>query len=230
MATERRPRIAILGRFADSTSVTRFAGVVNARALLESIWVAGGEPMTLLPVEGSNWPERLEGFDGVLMPGGSDLSPSTYGQQPQSDELYGMDDLQDEGDLSLIRYALANSIPLLSICRGFQATNVALGGTLVQDMDSHHRHHVSEVTIEKYISELGLKNPTLETSCYHHQVIDTLADGIEVIGRSKEGYIEAVRYPSKSWAFGVQWHPEDNYQSEANQLALLRAFVDACRK
>ncbi|MEY4989252.1 MAG: hypothetical protein RI933_885 [Actinomycetota bacterium] len=225
-----RPRIAILGRFADSTSVTRYAGLVNARRLVEGIWAAGGEPLTLLPVSGSDWASRLEGIDAIVMPGGSDVNPERYGQKPQSDELYGIDDLQDEVDLSLVKYALETGIPLLSICRGFQITNVALGGTLVQDMEVHHRHHVAPVTIEKYLTELGLSSPTVEASCYHHQVIDQVAPGVEVIARSAEGHIEAVRYPSKGWAFGVQWHPEDNFDTNPQQLELFKALVREAQK
>jgi putative glutamine amidotransferase len=91
----RRPRIAILGRFAESTSVTRYAAVVNARRLLDLVWAAGGEPLTLLPVSKSDWAERLQGIDGVLMPGGSDINPKRYGEAPSSDHIYGVDDLQD---------------------------------------------------------------------------------------------------------------------------------------
>lgn len=210
--------------------MTRFAGLVNARRLLEALWEAGCDPITLLPVSDSNWSERLGGIAGVVMPGGSDVAPQRYGQQPASPELYGIDDLQDEVDLALVDYVLASNIPLLSICRGFQVTNVALGGTLIQDMPKHHRHHQAQVTFEKHLEELGLTKPSLTASCYHHQVIDRLADGVEVIARAQEGHIEAVKYPSKAWAFGVQWHPEDNFDSEPGQLEILRAFVAACRK
>lgn len=220
-----RPRIAILGRFAESTSVTRYAGLVNARRLIEAIWAAGGEPVTLLPVSGSNWAERLHGFSGVVMPGGSDVNPRAYHQEPNSAELYGIDDLQDEVDISMVRHALAAGIPTLSICRGFQITNVALGGSLLQDMNEHHRNHVAPVTFEKYINELGLSAATVEASCFHHQIIDQLAPGVEVIAHSAEGFVEAVKYPSKGWAFGVQWHPEDNYDTNAPQLDLLKALV-----
>lgn len=220
-----KPRIAILGRFAESTSVTRYAGLVTARRLAEAVWAAGGEPITLLPVADSNWAERLEGVSGVLMPGGSDVNPRLYGQEPDSDELYGIDPLQDEVDVSLVKFAFENEIPVLSICRGFQIANVALGGTLVQDMAEHHRHHVAPVTIETHLAELGLSNPTVQASCYHHQIIDQLAPGVEVIARSAEGYIEAVKYPSKGWAFGVQWHPEDNFDSNQQQLELFQQLV-----
>lgn len=225
-----RPRIAILGRFAESTSVTRYAGLVNARRLVEAVWAAGGEPITLLPVAGSNWQERLAGFAGIVMPGGSDVNPRAYGQEPASDELYGIDDLQDEVDLSLVKHALANGIPMLSICRGFQITNVALGGTLVQDMAEPHRHHVAPVTIASGQSELGLSAATVEASCYHHQIIDQVAPGVEVLAHSAEGYVEAVRYPSQGWAFGVQWHPEDNFDTNAPQLELFKKLVNEAKK
>jgi putative glutamine amidotransferase len=131
-----RPRIAILGRFAESTSVTRYAGLVNARRLVEAVWAAGGEPVTLLPVSGSNWAERLAGISGVIMPGGSDVNPRAYGQEPSSENIYGVDDLQDEVDLTMVGYVLKVGMPLLSICRGYQVTNVALGGKLLQHMEN----------------------------------------------------------------------------------------------
>jgi putative glutamine amidotransferase len=224
-----RPRIAILGRFAESTSVTRYAGLVNARRLVEAVWAAGGEPLTLLPVSGSDWSQRLEGISGVVMPGGSDVNPRAYGQEPSSENIYGVDDLQDEVDLSLVRYVLSVGMPLLSICRGYQVTNVALGGTLVQDMEVHHRNHVAEVTFEKYAEDLGLSSAVVQASCYHHQIIDELAPGVEAIAHAAEGFVEAVRYPSTGWAYGVQWHPEDNFDSNPQQLEILSKLVSQAR-
>lgn len=230
MSGTKRPRIAILGRFADSTSVTRYAGVVNARKLLELVWEAGGEPLTLLPVSNSNWAQRLEGIDGVLMPGGSDVNPRAYGEEPTSDEIYGVDELQDEVDLSLVKYVFEQGIPLLTVCRGTQVTNVALGGTLLQHMDQPHRHHVAPVTIEHNATELGLSSEVVAASCYHHQIIKTLGKGVTPIAHAAEGHIEAVRYDNaKTWAFGVQWHPEDNFHEDAAQLEIATAFVNACR-
>ena len=221
-----RPRIAILGRFAESTSVTRYAGLVNARRLVEAVWAAGGEPVTLLPVSGSNWAERLAGISGVIMPGGSDVNPRVYGQEPSSENIYGVDDLQDEVDLTMVGYVLKVGMPLLSICRGYQVTNVALGGTLLQDMEKPHRHQVAAVTLEKYLDELGLSSPVVQASCYHHQIIDQLAPGVEAIAHSAEGFVEAVKYPSEGWAYGVQWHPEDNYDSNPQQLEILSRLVE----
>lgn len=226
--TGQRPRIAILARFAESTSATRYGAIVTARRLAEAVWAAGGEPLTMIAAAGpagTDWEYRLRGIDGVLMPGGADINPKTYGQEIASEHVYDVDDLADEADISLVRYALGAGIPVLAICRGLQITNVALGGTLVQHMDSPHQHHVAPVTIDTYVAELGLSSATLEASCYHHQMIDQVAPGLEVIGRSAEGYVEAVKMDAPAWAFGVQWHPEDNYDSNSPQLELFQTFV-----
>lgn len=230
MSEIRRPRIAILGRFAEGTTVTRYAAVVNARRLLELVWAAGGEPITLLPVAGSDWAERLAGIDGVLMPGGSDVGPKRYGEEPTSNEIYGVDDLQDEVDLELVNFVLENGIPLLTICRGTQVANVALGGTLLQHMPQPHRHHLAAVRFEANLKELGLKNSEAQASCYHHQILKELGRGVVPIAHAAEGHVEAVRYDSaKNWAFGLQWHPEDNYDQDQAQLEIVQAFVSAAR-
>ena len=219
-----RPRIAILGRFAEGTTVTRTRGLVTAQALAEAVWAAGGDPLTFLPVEGSDWSERMAGIDGILMPGGGDIDPTSYATESTSDEIYGVDPKQDAVDFSLLRWALENAVPLLAICRGCQLVNVALGGTLVQHMDDDHRHKVHQVEVTQGGS-LGFTEPVVEASCYHHQAIDKIGAGLEVIATSADGVVEAIKIPSKAWAFGVQWHPEDNYAENAQQLGLFRRFV-----
>jgi putative glutamine amidotransferase len=224
---EHRPRIAIVARFAESTSATRYEAIVTARRLAEGVWAAGGEPLSFLAVANSDWNTRLAGIDGVIMPGGADIDPRTYGQDPISDQIYGVDSLQDSVDISLVHHVIDNGIPLLAICRGMQITNVALGGTLVQHMEHPHLHHVSTVTVDPSATELGLTNRQLEVSCYHHQAIDRLADGLTAIATAPEGHVEAVRIDSPGWAFGVQWHPEDNYDTEPGQLQIFERFVRA---
>jgi len=225
--TAQRPRIAIVARFAEATSATRFEGIVTARRLAEAVWAAGGEPLTFLPVGGSDWSARLFGIDGVVMPGGADIDPDNYGQVPLSDQLYGVDGLQDSVDISLVRHVIDNGIPLLAICRGLQITNVALGGTLVQHMEHPHLHHVSTVTLDPAATELGLTHSQFEVSCYHHQAIDRLAERLTVLARADEGHVEAVRISSTGWAFGVQWHPEDNYDTQPGQLEIFEKFVQS---
>lgn len=225
-----RPRIAILARFAESTSATRYAAIVTARRLAEVVWAAGGEPLTMLPIAGSNWDERLAGIDGVLMPGGADINPKQYGEDISSDEVYDVDDVQDDVDIDLIRYVFAKGIPVLTVCRGTQIANVALGGSLVQHMDVPHRHVVNPVTVTAHAAELGLSATPVTASCYHHQAIDRLGDGVTPIALAHDGVIEAVAFDSTGWAFGVQWHPEDNWDTEPENLAIVTAFVDAASK
>ncbi len=229
MNTHTRPRIAILTRFSDSASALRHRAVVTARALAESVWNAGGDPVMLLPAEDSNWAERLHGISGVLMPGGGDIHPSLYNEEPASDALYDMDLLQDHADASLVRFVIDTDIPLFTICRGTQLTNAVLGGNLVQDMDVHHRNHVHTVTVGSDLEQLGLAGGEIEASCYHHQAIDRLGERITVLARAVEGHVEAVRYDIGQWAYGVQWHPEDNAATDSQNAALFRRFVDEAR-
>lgn len=228
-----RPRIAIVGRFAEHTTANRYGAVINARNLLELVWAAGGEPITLLPVVDSDWAQRLVGISGILMPGGSDVDPKLYGEDIKSEHVYGVDPVQDLVDLQLLKHVFDNDIPLLTICRGTQITNVHLGGSLLQHMDEPHRTeaptlvHLEQVSLEGRESELGLSASTLVASCYHHQQIDRVATGVEILARAKStGNIEAVRYRSLTWGYGLQWHPEDNFETELGQLEIVRKFVE----
>jgi putative glutamine amidotransferase len=226
MSASARPRIALLGRFADSTTATRRGAVVTARLLAEAIWNAGGDPITLLPTHDSDWATRLAGFQGVLMPGGADISPALYGQTPESDELYGIDEFQDAADLSLTRWALDAKVPFLAICRGFQMVNVARGGTLIQHMEKDHRHVVHELKIDQDAHRLGLSSDRISSSCYHHQAIDKLGEELRVISSAAEGHPEAFAIDNGAWAYAVQWHPEDNAASDAHQAELFKRFIE----
>lgn len=237
-----RPRIALVGRFAEHTSATRYAGVVSARALLESLWLAGAEPLTFLAAhgpDGLDWASRLTDIDGVLLCGGADIDPALYGQTEVHPEVYDVDALQDEADLSLATYCLDTGMPTLAVCRGLHVVNVLRGGTLVQHMDGParqgslgrpagpHRHVVHDVVIES--GPAGIEPGPITVSCYHHQCIDRLGEGLEVVCRAEDGTIEAATIDAAGWAFGVQWHPEDTARDDARQLEVLRALVDAAR-
>ncbi len=218
-----RPRIALIGRFTNSASALRYAGVVSSRALLESLWDAGADPVTLLPAAGSDWKQRLDGFQGVLLAGGGDINPARYGQEPDA-SVYDVDDLQDDADFELTEYVLSQGIPTLAVCRGLHVVNVVRGGTLIQDMPVNHRHVVQEVKVSDYES-FGFTSELVGTSCYHHQAIDKLGSGLEVLGRGPDGTIEAVGIESTGWARGVQWHPEDTAKSDTNQSGLFARLV-----
>ena len=228
-----RPLIAIPARFSASASALRYAAEVSARQLIEGVYAAGGEPLVMHP-DGSDVTDRLGWADGVLLPGGGDLSGRWSGQGSHP-TLYDVDEEQDAFDLAVASFALSQGIPLLSICRGTQVVNVGRGGTLIQDMDSHdselrhHRHHVHDVAVADGRLH-GIIGEGVEVSCYHHQCIDRLGEGLVVTARSEEGVIEAVELPSASGFYvGVQWHPEDTWRTDAKQLALFEALVAAAR-
>jgi putative glutamine amidotransferase len=179
-----------------------------------------------LPTSDTDWATRLRGFSAVLMPGGGDLNPELYGQAPDSDELYGIDELQDSADLSLTKWAIENKVPFLAICRGFQLVNVAFGGTLVQHMQNDHRHVVHNLNLDADSDRLGVGSGVLESSCYHHQAIDRLGEGLRVIARADEGHVEALAIDNGAWAYAVQWHPEDNAADNSQQAGLFAKFVE----
>lgn len=223
-----RPRIALIGRFTDSASALRYRGVVSSRALLEAVWAAGGEPITLLAGESPDaldWDERLQGVGGVLLAGGGDLDPCHYGGDSNDPSVYDVDAVQDAADLSLARHCLETGIPTLAVCRGLHVVNTVRGGTLVVDMPMNHRHAVQEIALEEGADALGVGPEPLRISCYHHQAIDRLGEGMHVIARADDGTVEAVDIDAPGWAIGVQWHPEDTWDEDPRQVALLRQLV-----
>ena len=238
---DRRPLIAIPGRFSDNASALRSRALVGARALFAGVYAAGGDPLMVLPhapggtADDAEVASRLSWADGLLLPGGSDLSGRWSGQGHHP-TLYDVDEEQDAFDLSAARFALGAGLPVLAICRGSQVVNVALGGTLIQDMEErggavgNHRHHEHEVTTEAGSRIAGIVGPTVEVSCYHHQCLDELGNGVVVTARAEEGVIEGIELPaSAGWFVGTQWHPEDTWEQAPPQRAIFEAFVDACR-
>lgn len=238
IALHRRPLVAIPSRFAASTSALRYAAEVTAREIVAAVYAAGGEPVQVHPDATQTDVEvatRLEFAEGLILPGGGDLSPRWAGQ-PQHPSLYDVDEEQDAFDLAVAKVALARGIPLLAVCRGLHVVNVALGGTLVVDMDSHegamghHRHRIHHVTVDQGSRLSSVVGASLEVSCYHHQALAGLGDGIVVTARSEEGVVEGVELPSApGWFLGVQWHPEDSWRTSGAQQALFEALVQATR-
>ncbi|MBU6214025.1 MAG: type 1 glutamine amidotransferase [Actinomycetales bacterium] len=221
-----RPRIAVLGRFAARVDVLRHPGVVISRPLAETIWRAGAEPLTLLPVDsadGLDWGSRLAGVDGVLMPGGGDVDPACFGAAEVHPEVYGVDPVQDATDISLIRWAVEREVPMLAICRGFQVLNVALGGTLEQHFEQPHRHQRHHITVQAEHALVGVSADRIDVSCHHHQRVERLADGLTAVAWADDGTVEAaVAGPS---LVAVQWHPEDIAASDSAQQGIVDAFV-----
>lgn len=227
-----RPRIAILGRFTDSASALRYRGLVSSRALLEAVWAAGGDPVTLLPggdEDALDWRTRLSGVHGVVLPGGGDIDPRRYEGDAEHGSIYDVDLVQDAADFSLAEYCLATGMPFLAICRGLHVLNVLRGGSLVVDMPSNHRHLVQEIDLDPRARALGISSSRVTISCYHHQAIERLGEGLTVVGRAGDGTVEAVLVDADSWAAGVQWHPEDTWEEDHQQVDLLQSLIEASR-
>ncbi|MGD9957994.1 gamma-glutamyl-gamma-aminobutyrate hydrolase family protein [Nocardioides sp.] len=237
-----RPLIAIPARFSTTASALRHRAEVGSRNLLSAVFAAGGDPVLVHPsapgavVEDTEVADRVSWAAGILLPGGGDLSSRWSGQAPHP-SLYDVDEEQDAFDLALARVALERGIPLLAICRGMQVVNVALGGTLVLDMDSepvgaarnhrNHRHHISVQAGSQLASVVGER---LDVSCYHHQCVAIPGAGLRVTARSEEGVIEALELEqSRGWFQGIQWHPEDTWESDSRQLSVVAALVSASR-
>lgn len=218
-----RPRIAILGRFTESASAIRYKGVLAARELLELVWAAGGEPVQYLPVSERNWNHELTYIDGVILPGGGDIDPSLYGGV-KIPEIYDVDPLQDAQDLACAQAALMAGKPTLGVCRGMHILNVLRGGTLVEHMSAPHKHVVQTISIPASAG-LGLSGE-LDISCFHHQAVKVLGQGIEVTARANDGFAEAVTVAAGGWCRGIQWHPEDTWRSDSRQLELMENFIN----
>ncbi|MER6711222.1 gamma-glutamyl-gamma-aminobutyrate hydrolase family protein [Streptomyces sp. NPDC000877] len=229
-----RPLIAIPARFAARTSALRYAAEANARALIEAVWRAGGEPVSIHPAD-TGTAERLTRFDGVLLPGGGDLAPARYGATDTHAAVYDVDPLQDTFDLDIARHALRSGLPLLAICRGLQVVNVALGGTLEQDMggpEHEHRHVVHPVTLEPgSVLARATGAEKADASCYHHQRVDRPGTDLRVTARAADGTIEGLELPGAGgWFTAVQWHPEDTAHADPAQQGLFDALVRAAAR
>lgn len=226
-----RPVVVLPGRFSASASALRYRAVVNARALLEAAFAAGGEPVTMLPGPAAEVAGRLRWADAVLLPGGGDVSPARYGQPVQVEQVADVDDLQDEFDLAVARWALETGVPLLAVCRGMQVVNVALGGTLQQHLAQPHLHLDHEVRVVPGTRAADVLGERVHVSCYHHQGLDRVAADLRPAARGAGGSVEAVVAPAApGWFLGVQWHPEDTAAHDPQNAALFDALVGAARR
>jgi putative glutamine amidotransferase len=160
----------------------------------------------------------LQGVAGLVLTGGEDVAPDRYGAVPHP-RLGEVDPLRDAAELALIAEAQRRRIPMLAICRGIQILNVALGGTLYQDLDSERSgaiRHAGETNHSVDIEPGSILERVLGTrrtmvNSRHHQAIRDVAPGLKAVAWAEDGVIEAVEPadPAAAWMLAVQWHPED---------------------
>ncbi|MEX2425937.1 MAG: gamma-glutamyl-gamma-aminobutyrate hydrolase family protein [Thermomicrobiaceae bacterium] len=213
-----------------------------AATYTEGVEAADGIPL-VIPPQANNVEAILDRLDGLLLSGGGDIDPAHYGDRYHHDNTYGIDELRDRFELDLFAAALARDMPILCICRGIQVANVALGGTLIQDIAGEfsdqieHRQHVAgytapdkshRVTVEpdsRLHDVFGAEE--IETNSFHHQALRDVADELVVVGRAADGTIEAVDRPASTWFLGLQWHPEMMFKVHPEHLKPFQGLVAA---
>jgi putative glutamine amidotransferase len=221
-------------------------GVLRTRANVSytaAARAAGLRPYILPILEPADAGAMLEGMGGLLLTGGEDVDPVHYGAEPHR-ALGEVHAGRDAFELALVRAARERRIPTLAICRGVQIANVALGGTLVQDLPSEWpeplahdgdwergtRVHAVHVTAGSRLAGL-LGDVRLDINSLHHQAVGTVAPGLTSVAYAPDGVVEAVEWTGNDWWMeGVQWHPEELTRTkEGWDRALFAAFADAVR-
>jgi putative glutamine amidotransferase len=206
---------------------------------LDLVRDAGATPV-VLPVHEEFDADLVGRLDGVVLTGGGDVDPSEY-RRSRSPLTHEIDPWRDRFELGLTRAAVARDIPLLAICRGIQVMNVALGGSLIQDIDSevpgalrhceldHWNRVVHPVRFESGSLLARLMGEQIDVNSMHHQAIAEWGDGLVAVGRSPDGLVEAVQAPGLRFFVGIQWHPEC-LGSEHASFKLFRCFANAARE
>jgi putative glutamine amidotransferase len=202
---------------------------------------AGGLPVLLTPGPSEQVHDLLGRLDGLVLTGGGDLDPATYGGIAH-ESVYGVDRERDDFELALARAAAERRFPTLCICRGMQVMNVALGGTLIEDLPSERpgatEHNIAgdeafrpqhEVNVEPGTTTAkALGCDHLSVNSVHHQALRSVAAGLVVTATAPDGIIEAVAPEDRDWPmWAVQWHPEYRGPDDAPSLGLFQALVDA---
>ena len=215
----------------------RFGVWETESALIPAVYVravenAGGRAL-LVPPSLDGIAETLDALDGLLFSGGSDLDPALYEQQPhpETDDVVAE---RDRAEIALLQAALERDMPVLAVCRGSQVLNVARGGDLVQHLpeivgDDSHKHTPGvfadhEVDLFAGTRVQALLGDRAAVKSHHHQGYGRIGEGLRPAGRADDGTTEALEDPSKRFALGVLWHPE-----EGEDTALFQALVDEAR-
>jgi putative glutamine amidotransferase len=220
------------------------AAVAAPDTYVTALHRAGAQEAMLMPVElgDDDAGALLERFDGLLLLGGGDLDPGTYGQA-RAEEVYGVIARRDAFELPLARAAVDRGLPTLAICRGHQVLNVALGGTLDQHISSRDDgvshglpgveegwtlHAVRVQDGSRLARALGTTRA--QVCSHHHQAVEKRGAGLEAVAWADDGIVEGIELTDgDAWVVGAQWHPEDTATTDPVQQRLFDAFVDQAR-
>jgi len=208
----------------------------------QAVLQAGGAPVILPAAQDEKSLERILGsVQGLILSGGPDIHPRWYGEEPLTG-LGEVDETLDQIELLAAGLAIKRDLPILGICRGIQVLNVALGGTLYQDIasqapesichnpktDKAVNTHTVRIVAGSQLHKIIGKNE-IWVNGKHHQSVKDLAPDLVVTARAKDGMVEAVELPGKPFIVGVQWHPEGTWRDDPYSRKLFSAFVQAAR-
>ena len=231
----RQPIVAVT---ATSEMIRGLPRVRVNEAYTRALAGAGMIPLVVAPLD-SGFGEIVDRVDGLVLTGGEDIGPARYGA-PRHERTGEVHDLRDETEIALVAAARAAKLPTLAICRGLQLANVALGGTLVQDLPSerpsstvHDRadartarvHEVRIVPGSRLSQAIGADTITVNSS--HHQALDRVAPGLTATATAADGVVEGAEWTGDDewWMLGIQWHPEELIATrEGWDRALFAAF------
>jgi len=209
-----------------------------------AIYAAGGLPVVLPYIDVHDLCSLASRLDGIVFTGGGDIDPHYFGENPHY-ALGQVNPIRDEVEIGLCTWAMDNDKPILGICRGIQVMNVAMGGTLYQDIAAQLKsevtinhsqtapgwHPIHDVRLEagsRISSIMGQQH--IRVNSFHHQAIREVATPFCVAGRSDDGIVEVIESRVHTFALGVQWHPERMYRHHKNMLLIFKAFVEACSR
>ena len=210
-------------------------------AYVDAIRRAGGVPLLLPPGEAAV-DELVARLDGFVLAGGGDVAPELYGGEAHP-AVARVDDERDAFEIALVRAVVAAGAPTLSICRGCQVLNVALGGTLHPHLpdvvgerlahreagpDAEERHPVEVEPGSRLAAAMGAMRPAPVSS--HHQAAAEVAPPLRVVALADDGTVEALELPGHPWLLGVQWHPELSAAEDPSQQRLFDSLVAAARE
>ena len=219
---------------------------------IEAVEAAGAEVVPLFSNALRPPEESLDDLDALVLSGGDDIDPSVYGERTLDGMNVKVDSARDALELPLTRLAVQRDLPVLGICRGIQTLNVALGGTLLQDIvlaglpkGSHDQRtltppppddaavHPAQIEPKSRLREIA-GTSRLGVNTFHHQAVARPAPGVVVTARSVEksgaGVVEAVEIPGRRFVVAVQWHPERMWRRKAASARLFSAFIRAAAR
>lgn len=220
---------------------------IMSQRYVEVLTASGAIPWVIPLLEGREAALRsiYDRLAGLFLPGGVDIDPAAYGE-PRTSLCGRIDPARDWAELLLVRWALADKKPVLAVCRGAQLVNVAIGGSLYQDVGAQHpdaiKHdhfptggrrrdelaHAVRLTPGSRLQRL-LGVDSIAVNSMHHQGIAKLAPGLVPVATSPDGLIEGVETSNGHFLIGVQWHPEDLVDVDSRMQRIFQAFIEAAR-